>query len=259
MPYSQPYSHIPFILKPASDMVKEAVWSLNATGGGIETYPLCGYLLHSLFLKLTGAQEQKLKCICWEMASRDFDYRYERMERNRYGECSDYKDKCLVYNDLLDRIRMFDENFQVEDATKDTILNDWRATCGQLFEGSLMATHFKKSYEAFKTMIAGIDRSWIMSDTQLLTKQANLSVPAKAYAIANTCGLSLNEIFVKYVYRERNRCAHNTRSYQHNLPSLKGMTADDYKLQNYFLYMAVILLLDGIYIKLFKIYLEKQS
>jgi abortive infection bacteriophage resistance protein len=108
-------------------------------------------------------------------------------------------------------------------------------------------------------MIAGIDRSWIMSDTQLLTKQANLSVPAKAYAIANTCGLSLNEIFVKYVYRERNRCAHNTRSYQHNLPSLKGMTADDYKLQNCFLFMAVILLLDGIYIKLFRIYLEKQS
>lgn len=257
MSYSLPYSHISFILKPASDIVKEAVWSLNATGGGIETYPICGYLLHSLFLKLTGAQEQKLKCICWEMASRDFDYRYERMERERYSECSNYKDKCLVYNDLLDRIRSFDENYQVDDATKDVILNDWRTECGQLFEGSLMAKHFKKSYEAFKNMIIGIDRSWIMNDKQLLTKQENLSASAKTYAGTNTCGLSLNEIFVKYVHKERNRCAHNTRSYQHNLPSLKGMTADDYKLQNYFLFMSIILLLDTIYVKLFQVYLEK--
>lgn len=258
MSYSMPYSHIPFILKPASDMVKEAAWSLNATGGGIETYPLCGYLLHSLFLKLTGAQEQKLKCICWEMACRDFDYRYERMERHHYGECSDYKDKCLVYNDLLDRIRLFDEGFQVSDAMKDTILNDWRTMCRQLFEGSLMANHFKKSHEDFKSIIAGIDRNWIMNGTQLLTMKDNLSAPAKVYANVNTCGLSLNEIFVKYVYKERNRCAHNTRSYQHNLPSLKGMAADDYKLQNYFLFMSVILLLDRIYVSLFKIYLEKQ-
>lgn len=257
MSYSKPFSHIPFILKPASDLVKEAVWSLNATSGGIETYPLCGYLLHSLFLKLTGAQEQKLKCICWEMASRDFDYRYERMERRRYGECSDYADKCLVYNDLLDGIRLFDEGFQVSDAIKDSILNDWRTICQQLFEGSLMANHFKKSYEAFKSIIAGIDRSWIMSETQLLTNHANLTASGKAYANSNTCGQALKEIFVKYVYTERNRCAHNTRSYQHNLPSLKGMTADDYKLQNYFLFVSIILLLDTIYVKLFQVYLEK--
>lgn len=258
MPYSQPYSHILFILKPASDIVKEAVWSLNATGGGIETYPLCGYLLHSLFLKLTGAQEQKLKCICWEMACRDYDYRYDRMERNRYNECSDYKDKNLIYNDILDRIKQFDENFQVDDAVKDAILNEWRTTSQQLFEGSLMAIHFKKSYDVYKNMIAGIDRSWIMNDAQLLTKFANLTIPAKAYASANTCGLALNEIFVKYVYKERNRCAHNTRSYQHNLPSLKGMTADDYKLQNYYLFISVMLLLDRIYVKLFEIYLDNS-
>lgn len=255
MPYSQPHTHIPFILKPATDILKEAVWSLNATSGGIEIYPLCGYLLHSLFLKLTGAQEQKLKCICWEMACRDFDYRYERLERNRYSECSDYKDKNTIYNDLLDEIRKFDEGFVVDDTMKDDIIADWRTSTQQLFEKSLMAVCFKKKFEEYQTLVVGVNRKWIMDGTQLLTNKANLTEAEKT----TTCGLALKELFDRYVYAERNRCAHNTRSYQHNLPSLKGMMSEQYKLQNYFLFMSVMLLLDKIYVKLFEIYLEKAK
>ena len=253
MPYSQPHTHIPFILKPATDILKEAVWSLNATSGGIEVYPLCGYLLHSLFLKLTGAQEQKLKCICWEMACRDFDYRYERLERNRYSECSDYKDKNMVYNDLLEEIRKYDEGFDVDDAMKDGIIADWRTSTQQLFEKSLMAVCFKKKFEEYQTLVTVVNKKWIMDGTQLLTNKANLPLAEKT----STCGLALRELFDRYVYTERNRCAHNTRSYQHNLPSLKGIVSEQYKLQNYFLFMSIMLLLDKIYVKLFEIYLEK--
>ena len=253
MSYVQPHSHIPFILKPAAEMVKEAVWSLNATNGGIETYPLSGYLLHSLFLKLTGGQEQKLKCICWEMACHDYDYRYERLERNRYSECSDYKDKNLVYNDLVDEIRKYDEGFVIDEAYKDAILLDWRTSTELLFESSLLSICFRKQYENYKALVASIDTGWIMRDTQLFPKKDNIPLAERT----STCGLALYEIFDKYVYRERNRCAHNTRSYQHNLPSLKAMMADDYKLHNYFLYMSIMLLMDTIYVKLFGIYLEK--
>ncbi len=253
MSYVQPHSHIPFILKPATEIAKEAVWSLNATSGGIETYPVCGYLLHSLFLKLTGAQEQKLKCICWEMACRDYDYRYERLERNRYSECSDYKDKNMVYNDILDEIRKLDEAFAVDDVLRDAIVSDWKHSARQLFENSLMAENFKKKYDDYCSLIAGVNKKWIMDKTQLLTNKSNLPVAE----LAATCGNGLKELFEKYVYKERNRCAHNTRSYQHNLPSLKGMMAEEYKLQNYFLFMSVMLLLDKIYVKLFETYLEK--
>lgn len=255
MSYVQPHSHIPFILKPATEIVKEAIWSLNATSGGIETYPLCGYLLHSLLLKLTGAQEQKLKCICWEMACRDYDYRYERLERNRYSECSDYKDKNLIYNDLLDEIKKRDETFVVDDVFKDTIVSDWKRTSQQLFEKSLMAICFKKKFEEYQTFIACVNKKWIMDKTQMLTNKSNLPVPE----LAATCGNGLKELFEKYVYKERNRCAHNTRSYQHNLPSLKDMMTEGYKLQNYFLFMSIILLLDSIYVKLFEVYLEKAK
>ena len=31
--------------------------------------------MQSIFMKMTGAQEQKMKCICWEIATIDFDLR----------------------------------------------------------------------------------------------------------------------------------------------------------------------------------------
>lgn len=253
MPYNYPQSHIPFILKPATDTVKEALGALNATNGGIETYPLCSYILQSLFLKLTGSQEQKLKCICWEMASRDYEYRYERFEKKRYSECSDYSDKNMVYNDIINLIKKQDDTFVVDDAIKDDIINDWRITTTRLFEKGQVFNSFKRQYDEFNKLMADVNKRWIMEGTQLLTNKNN--IPA-AETVA-TCGLGLQEIFVKYVYTERNKCAHNTRSYQHNLPSLKGMMADDYKLQNYFLFISMMLLLDIIYVKLFEIFLNK--
>lgn len=59
MSYIQPTNHIQFILRPETAIIKEAFRSLDATNGGIETYPISDYLLHSLFLRLTGAQEQE--------------------------------------------------------------------------------------------------------------------------------------------------------------------------------------------------------
>ncbi len=253
MLYVQPDNHIQFILRPELTILKEAIWSLNATNGGIEAYPINGYLLHSLFLKLTGAHEQKLKCICWEMACRDYEYRYERFEQKSYGECSNYKDKCLVYNDLLGSITKLDETFTVTDAMKVEILNDWRTSIQDLFEDSLLTKSFKRSYEEYKIFVGSVQKEWIMKETQLFLNSANISVGDTQ----NTCGLALYELFTKYVYAERNRCAHNTRSYQHNLPSLKEMMSKEYKLQNYFLFISIIILLDMIFMSLFKIYLEK--
>lgn len=255
MQYIQTNNHIPFILRPATEIVKEAIWSLNATNGGIETYPISSYLLHSLFLKLTGAQEQKLKCICWEIACRDYEYRYDRFERNRYSECSDYDDKNMVYKDILNAIKKHDDSFLITDDIKNNILNVWKDSTRQLFEHSVLCHNFKRKYDEYKEFIINVNKEWIMNNNQLFTKEDNISRAARI----NTFNLGLQGLFKKYIYVERNRCAHNTRSYQHNLPSIKEMVSPEYKLQNYFLFMSVIILLDEIYKKLFETYLEKQG
>lgn len=255
MSFIQPASHIPFIMKSETTIIKEALRSLDATNGGIETYPISDYLLHSLFLRLTGAQEQKLKCICWEMACRDYEYRYERYERKTYGECSCYDDKCMVYKDLLSEIKKLDETFEVTNAIRDEILDDWRTSIQCVLEDSLLVRNFKRSYDEYKLLTLNIDNGWIMQGKQLFIKKDNINAEKRTA----TCGLGLVEIFEDYVYKERNRCAHNTRSYQHNLPSIKEMIANGYKLQNYFLYISIIILLDKIYIKLFDTYLDKMK
>ena len=40
MSYIQPTNHIQFILRPETAIIKEAFRSLDATNGGIETYPM---------------------------------------------------------------------------------------------------------------------------------------------------------------------------------------------------------------------------
>ena len=57
--------HDKFILTPMSTILEEAIQASSGIGSGIETYPLCDYIMQSIFLKMTGYQEQKMKCIAW--------------------------------------------------------------------------------------------------------------------------------------------------------------------------------------------------
>lgn len=86
--------HQQFIQTPILDILRDTVTSCRAIGDGIEVHPLCEYIMQTTFLNMTGASEQKLKCICWEMATNDYEYRYELL-RSPIGECSNYKDTLI--------------------------------------------------------------------------------------------------------------------------------------------------------------------
>lgn len=126
--------HSKFIKAPISDILKDGVNACCGVGYGIEAYPLCDYVMQSLFLKMTGAQEQKLKCICWEMATNDYDYRYAYLNKVKsdYGDFSTYDQKNNVYKQLINEIKAYNckfeiENFQwikdMDDAAKDKLFN----------------------------------------------------------------------------------------------------------------------------------------
>ena len=100
-----------FILTPIVEILQEAVNACKGIGQGIETQSLSEYVLQTTFLKMTGAQEQKLKCICWEMATNDYGYRYQYLKKN-YGECSSYSDKSSIYKDLTEAVKKMDNQFK---------------------------------------------------------------------------------------------------------------------------------------------------
>lgn len=58
------------------------------------------------------------------------------------------------------------------------------------------------------------------------------------------------------VYDHRNRCAHNTMSYQRNLPSLTKIADNNYMYYNYFFRYTLIVLMDSVISKLYNYYRE---
>lgn len=93
--------HTDFIISDIFEILDDAIMSSSGIDQNIANYPLCEYILQSVFLRLTGYQEQKLKCILWEIASDDFEFRYKYLNGSiNVGECSRLEDKDKVYNVL---------------------------------------------------------------------------------------------------------------------------------------------------------------
>ena len=103
--------HTNFIISDIFDILDDAMMSASAISSNIAHYPLCEYLLQSIFLRLTGYQEQKLKCILWEIASDDFEFRYKYLNGTiKVGECSLLEHKNVVYIELKGILEKKDTN-----------------------------------------------------------------------------------------------------------------------------------------------------
>jgi hypothetical protein len=221
-------SHTEFILSPIADILRDVVNSSAGIGNGIETFPLCDYVMQSVFLKMTGFQEQKMKTVCWGLASNDFEYRYE-YAKNPLGECSSYKDKQIIYKDLIKQIKKRSYAFNLStELNKTKILADTTLQVKGKFGDSNLSVWAQKGFNEFENFWNQIQPMHFANDElNLFTSTAT--------------GISLKKIYEDHLYRHRNRIAHNTLSYQQNLPTLKTLINDDYRFENYFVHFAVSL------------------
>lgn len=131
--------HTDFILAPIQEILADGINACKGVGDGIETQPLSEYILSSLFLKATGAQEQKLKCICWEIATHDYDFRYQFMRGDfQLGEYSDYKSKNKICSYLQEQITKLkkEEQYKVEKNTRKDIIAQAISDTVTLFENT---------------------------------------------------------------------------------------------------------------------------
>ena len=104
-----------FILSSIRDILTEVISITKLNCNGIESYPLQEYILQSTFLKMTGYSEQKLKCICWDLASVDFELRYKIYQNWSFGECSTIEDKNKIFNIIIKKIQEYEESFFSKD------------------------------------------------------------------------------------------------------------------------------------------------
>lgn len=240
--------HTQFILTPIFEILKDCENAVKGISSSLVTYPLCDYIMQTTFLKMTGASEQKLKCILWEIATNDFDFRYEYLKpQTSYGECSRLEDKNKVFKALKDQIRIMNSD---EDCFKNIFSNSVKNgflissvnEIENLFQHSVLSEWQGKQFVIFKKKAINLIKDHYCNFP-------NSKIP----------DVSLIESVIDYdkiVYRNRNRCAHNLKSYQVNLPSLSVLVKEDYDYENYFFRFSILVLLDEIFMKLYSEYLN---
>ena len=286
--------HTKFILNPILNILEETVTACIGIGDGIETQSLSEYVLQTTFLKMTGASEQKLKCICWEIATFDYEYRYRYLNKN-YGECSRYEDKNSIYSDLTAAILKMDDSFSVSSLFDDLDLTDKITEYIDNKIAKEIENQKRKnnlSEENRNKIIKGIRNSYTLKGLcekekdMLMRKVLQEKINCNIIDILNNSSLAIwkqhdyefykakwkqmlsmnyatNELFDKelqkyyrtIVYNHRNRCAHNLTSYQDNLPMLKTMVNSSFDYENYFFRFALLILADEIFMRLYRIYL----
>ena len=251
-----PVSHASFILSPCSEILKDAVSASSGIGSGIETFPLCDYVVQSVFLKMTGAQEQKMKCICWELATYDYEYRRDRFSRQPLGECSTYKDKKTIYTDLIQSILEEQPSLSVTDIVDaNSVISETMQVIEDTFKGSNLLIWAQKSFNEFLDIWRDFSSKHVAaSQHHLFTSRSQM---AQSDPVKNKKDLA--EIYIGHLYNHRNRVAHNTLSYQQNLPPLKALVEVDHKYNNYFIYFAILILIDKIFIALFEKYQQTRE
>lgn len=215
----------------------EVVTANAGIGNGIETFPLSEYIMQSVFLKMTGSQEQKMKCICWELATNDYEYRYKRYTQKPLGECSNYEDKKTIYKDLIDLIKKYKSNFNITtEIDKDTIKASTLSVINDVLSNSNLSSWYESTF---------------LESINDIT-----SIPVTRFATPDS--LFDNVLQEKYtlLYNHRNRCAHNTLSYQENLPTLKTLINPNHQYDNYVWRFSLLILIDSIFVELYLKYRE---
>lgn len=242
--------HKKFICAPISNILKQAILATKNIGYGIETFPLFDYIMQSTFLQMTGAQEQKMKCLMWEMAHNDLTFRYNFMKET-HGEYSLYKDKKRVYKGLIEQIKSVRKDFDTNDLPidKQHILRS--SNISEYLENSTIVDWSKRLFVNYQRLWGEITiQHFSIKNSPKDVCTALLG----SQEIWNK--ISLKNLYEDYLYDNRNRIAHNTKSYQYNLPTLNKLKDENFIYENYFLWFSVLILIDHVFIELYEIYLK---
>lgn len=248
--------HSNFIYTPISDILEDAANATQCIEQSIDVYPLCDYIMQSIFMKMTGAQEQKMKCICWELATVDFEIRYDLYNNWNLGECSALSAKNKIFVILLKAISKIKDDFNPNSAIdKNSILQATKDTLIKFHRNSNINSFSSREYQEFIKIFDTIEDKCIY---QILDKNQLLFSKCDNCSNHKTCTKQkMLDNMYSHMYAHRNRCAHNLMSYQQNLPSLKSLSSADYIYENYYIRFALLIIIDLIITELYRIF-EKE-
>lgn len=236
--------HNDFIFRPIEQVLEEGINALSSISDGIGTYPLNEYIMKAIFLNMTGFQEQKFKCIAWEMATENYEFRRDFLNDFAKEGFSTYLSKQKLYKKLMELL----ERSEFSEEMKKDIIDESEKCVINLIDDSKLKYWNESKYSDFKEQI----RNKVSYEN--IAKKV---VKNKGNVVSNLLEDKIHHIY-EDLYRCRNRLAHNTLSYQDNLPSFIDMQTEDFGYNNYFVWFYLLIVIDKIMIKLYKEFCENS-
>lgn len=228
-----------FILAPLTGVLSEATEVLVVVNGGMYGYQLADWVMPTIFLRMTGAQEQKLKCICWDLGTLDLEGRNQRYGK-KIGDMSCYDEKNHLCRDLILFLLRNKRGFDpVADIDREGLMKaaaeDVERICGE----SLLRDWFSDSYKVYEEVVPTFSKD--------------------KFVVWNTQKKSYKELFegelrdaYESLYFHRIRCAHNSTSFQNNLPKFEVLSGSNAPYENYFVRFYLLILLDKLFVQLYR-------
>ena len=246
--------HEAFINTPICSILEEAALGLRHLRVGASSIPLADYILQTVFMKMTGFQEQKCKCIVWELATIDYDYRYKIL-RNGLGECSDYDDKLKVLKALCERMSK-PGAFSAE-AERKALIQGMRTAVLSFHEICSHLGWFDRAISVFNVLFKSGWESAVAQNTGNFFS-GDIALATDAKTLLDLTTVSFKPFYESVVYRHRNRCAHNTTSYHGRHLSLEVLAAKANAYENYLVRFGILILIDDIMRKTFDVWQSGQ-
>lgn len=215
--------HKDFILTPLSSLIEKTLCPLDLYKRQVCSYVMKEYILQTLFMKLTGCMEQKSKCILWDIATHDFEYRRDFLHDNsKQGEYSTYNSKNMVYKTLIKQGEKFDDTGKID------LLNQLKDFKDKILEKSILKVWLPRELRDLKTKSLFDKERW---------------------AGDSLFNSPLKDIYDN-LYKHRNRCAHNVLSYQGNV--MNPQKIKEIGNANYATWFTLLVLMDMIYMGLYE-------
>lgn len=238
-----------FVLSGIATFLRDSAMTLSALDCGMLEAHASEYIMQTTFLRMTGFLEQKMKCIMWSVASFDMTLRRELLTGvQKIGECSTYKEKCLVLNKLLGSISAEGGQVAINEEGRKSFVEQMKRDMddfvGRSGIGNFSAAYVQPTLNLLKAT----------KGSQLLCGNGTGKNDSCEYFNGSTgkgqgCVLkggapNLKYIYEEIVYRHRNRCAHNALSSQRNFPDIDLVSSSDFVFHNYIMRFGVLELMD---------------
>lgn len=250
--------HYDFILAPVSNILCDTSTITQSMSWGIEMYPLWDNIMQSIFMKMTGAQEQKMKCICWEIATIDFDLRRDIYFSWNLNECSQITDKRKVLNFLRRAILKQKKDFNFSTIGINDIWNSTKDILDEFHANTYNMGFCEREYQEYAEIFNSIGGSCL--DISLFFKNCSNCSHNRDTNKPFTCTIrkGLYEMY-NCLYLHRNRCVHNLTSYQQNRPSLEILSNIESVYENYYIRFALLIIIDKIMVSLYTIFQKEAA